>query len=285
MKTIIFRILVLVAILTSTGAVAQNVLDGAYASEHNITRKPMNYAALREADAPWKKRIWRVINLDEKINLPLKFPEKPLRDRKSLIDCMMDAVNEGSLTAYNPKDDQFLYPMTKEEIKTIGIIGKPIDTTMVTSPDPPYDQIPSITVKSFERVYVNGYKIKEDWHFDRQRSLMDPRILGLGPMMYDRDEKMKVREPATRIVLFWVYFPEVRPLLAQNETFNRFNDSERKTFDDVFIKRIFNSYVVKESNVYDRAIQAYRANGLDALLEASKIKTDMFLWEHDLWEF
>jgi hypothetical protein len=36
--------------------------------------------------------------------------------------------------------------------------------------------------------------------------------------------------------------------------------------------------------VYDRRIQDYKT-GIDALLEADKIKDGMFHFEHDLWEY
>ena len=47
---------------------------------------------------------------------------------------------------------------------------------------------------------------------------------------------------------------------------------------------MFNSYIYKESNVYDRKISDY-AKGMDALLESERIKNDIFLYEHDLWEY
>ena len=62
------------------------------------------------------------------------------------------------------------------------------------------------------------------------------------------------------------------------------NDSQRRTFEDLFQKRFFNSYIVKESNVYDRSIASY-ALGIDALAESQRIKHDLFLLEHDLWHY
>jgi hypothetical protein len=47
---------------------------------------------------------------------------------------------------------------------------------------------------------------------------------------------------------------------------------------------MFASYIYKEDNVYDRQISDY-AIGLDALLEAERIRNQMFLWETDLWEY
>ena len=46
----------------------------------------------------------------------------------------------------------------------------------------------------------------------------------------------------------------------------------------------FDSYIYKEQNVYDRRISEY-VEGLEALLEAEKIKEVIFVKEHDLWEF
>ena len=85
--------------------------------------------------------------------------------------------------------------------------------------------------------------------------------------------------------LFWVYYPEARTWLSRYEVFNPNNDAERRSFDDMFFKRRFASYIEKESNVYnDRRIPQYK-KGLDALLEAEKIKMAIFRMEHDLWEY
>jgi gliding motility associated protien GldN len=92
-----------------------------------------------------------------------------------------------------------------------------------------------------------------------------------------------ITEKGTR-PLFWIYFNDLRPYLVRYEYFNRVNDGQRITYDDAFAKRMFNSYIIKESNVYDRYINAY-ATGLDALLESDRIKNDIFIFEHDLWEF
>jgi hypothetical protein len=48
--------------------------------------------------------------------------------------------------------------------------------------------------------------------------------------------------------------------------------------------RMFESYIYKESNVYDRNIQEY-ATGMDAQLESERIKQHLFETEHDMWEY
>jgi hypothetical protein len=47
---------------------------------------------------------------------------------------------------------------------------------------------------------------------------------------------------------------------------------------------MFGSTIVKESSVMDRSVNEYMV-GLDALLEAERIKTEIFNIEHDLWEY
>ncbi len=270
------------ALLAGT-AMSQNVLDGVYVKEHTVTRQVIPYPYLREADVMWSKRIWRVIDLNEKINLPLKYPlHDATKDRKNLIDVVMDAITEGSLTAYGYQDDQFTLPITLKEIESRG--GARTDTTKMQRPDPPYDEFDTVIVKEFSRDNVIGYRVKEDWFFDKQRSVMDVRIIGIAPLIYDRDEFGNVREGNIKKPLFWIYYPEARKLLANAEVFNRQNDAERRSFDDIFQKRLFGSYIYKEANVYDRLISDYR-QGLSALLESERIKDDITNFEHDMWEF
>lgn len=266
------------ALLAGT-AMSQNVLDGVYVKEHTVTRQVIPYPYLREADVMWSKRIWRVIDLNEKINLPLKYPlHDATKDRKNLIDVVMDAITEGSLTAYGYQDDQFTLPITLKEIESRG--GARTDTTKMQRPDPPYDEFDTVIVKEFSRDNVIGYRVKEDWFFDKQRSVMDVRIIGIAPLIYDRDEFGNVREGNIKKPLFWVYYPEARKLLANAEVFNRQNDAERRSFDDIFQKRLFGSYIYKEANVYDRLISDYR-QGLSALLESERIKDDITNFEHE----
>jgi gliding motility associated protien GldN len=282
MKKIIISASLILAF--SVGAMAQTVLDGIYVKEHVPTKKPMPYTFLREADLMWSKKVWQVIDLNEKINLPLRYPRYTTNDRKSLIDVLMDAVKEGSLTAYSPSTDEgeFVLPMTKGEIDKIG--GAGFDTTQVVDPDPPYMVRDTVIKKTFSTDKVIAYRVKEEWFFDRQRSVMDVRIIGIAPMMYAEDDQGNIREGNIKVPLYWIYYNEARKILANAEVFNRGNDAERRSFDDIFQKRMFSSYIFKESNVYDRRIEDYK-QGLNALLEAQKIKDEILNLELDLWEY
>src|SRR5206468_274649 len=104
----------------------------------------------------------------------------------------------------------------------------------------------------------------------RQRSIFEPRIVGIAPMIKIKATGVDLDyQPA-----FWIYFPDARPLLATKEAVSRNSDATGLSFDDVFMKRIFTSYIVKVSNDKDELIKVY-AQGMDKLYESEKIKKQM----------
>ena len=84
--------------------------------------------------------------------------------------------------------------------------------------------------------------------------------------------------------LFWLYYPEWRHVFATASAYNVFNDAQRRTYLDLFEKRYFNSYIIKEDNAFDRKISDY-ARGMDALAESERIKELLFNMEHDMWHY
>jgi gliding motility associated protien GldN len=254
--------------------------DGVFEKIHIMEKKPIEYPHVREADVAWQKRIWRIIDLRQKINHPFYYPETPQKEWRNFITVLMDAIREGSMTAYDPlQDDQFLVPMTYQEIENKFTR---VDTVPVVDPENPQRILRYEVVKEDIRATdVQRIKIKEDWFFDKQRSVMDVRILGICPVINYNDDDGRL---IGLLDMFWIYFPEARPILAQAPVFNRSNTAERRTYDEIFWQRLFGSYIYKEENVYDRTITDYAA-GMDALLEAERIKNELAEFEHSLWEF
>lgn len=282
MKRIVVLLTFAALLLSDVQAQVQTVLDGAYVKEHNATKRVIPYPSLREADVLWAKRIWRKMDLREKMNHPFFYPRQEIEDRKSLFGVIRHALLvEGSLTAYSLgpsfSDDEFRYPMTQAEVDST--LNKEV-TRYVENLDTG-ELEPVVTVESIESSTVTEYMIKEDWIFDKQRSERYVRIIGIAPRAEDYNDEGEKRGYKT---LFWLYFPECRYVFANADVYNRQNDAQRRTFEDLFQQRMFASYIIKETNVYDRDIQSY-AQGLDALLEAERIKEDLFILEHDLWHY
>ena len=269
-------------LFTAPVAHAQTVLDGAYIKEHTKTKRVVPYTHIREADVMWARRVWRTIDLREKMNHPLYFPTEAINDRKSLFDVIRQGLLvDGSITAYDAgpllTDDEFRKPLLATEL-----------TDMFSRLDTQYTE--SLETGDMEMVVqeiiletrdIKMYRLKEDWIFDKQRSSMDIRIIGIAPMKEMRGEDGEIRGYSP---MFWLYYPECRYVFANWEAFNRENDAERRSFEDIFWKRQFSSYITKWSNVYDRQVNVYKT-GLDALLEGEEIKQALFEFEHDLWNY
>ena len=258
---------------------AQTVLDGAYIKEHTKTKRVVPYTHIREADVMWARRVWRTIDLREKMNHPLYFPTEAINDRKSLFDVIRQGLMvDGSITAYSVgpvgTDDEFKKPLLASELKELFTRLDTQYTENLESGD--MDMV--VQEINLESRDIMMYNVKEDWIFDKQRSTMDIRILG---MQEKRGEDGEIRGYSP---LFWLYYPECRYVFANWDAFNRENDAERRSFEDIFWKRQFSSYITKWSNVYDRGINQYKT-GLNALLEGEEIKQQLFEFEHDLWNF
>jgi gliding motility associated protien GldN len=269
----------LVLICLVFNAAAQNIPGSTVLDPKGSTleKKPIPYIYLREADVMWSKRIWRKIDMREKMNHIFYYPVTPVKGRESLMQVLKRAVvDEGTVTAY--ADEEFREPRTQQEIQ--ASLSK-VDTTFIDDPDNPGQQKQVIVPNEFNPASVKQFRVKEDWFFDKQRSVMEVRIIGIAPIQEILAPDGSVKGDK---VLFWIYFPEARYLLAKAEVYNRQNDAERRTYDEIFWKRMFGSYVYKEENVYDRLISEY-STGMDALLESERVKEEIFLFEHDLWEY
>ncbi len=236
-------------------------------------REAVELIYVREADIMYSKRLWQDIDFREKINQTLYYPKQEVSGKRNLTQILYDAVREGSIRAYDGHQDDFTIMLTPDEVMDY------LEETRTMTLDDGTDT--SYTI-SFDPADVTRLRVKEDWFIDQKRSLLDVRIIGVSP----RRERFDVEtgefigfEP-----IFWVYFPEARNILINEEVYNRHSDAARISFDDLFLRRMFNSYAVKESNVYDRMIQDYYT-GLDALLEAERVFNEVRYAEHDLWEF
>lgn len=254
-------------------------VDGYY-KKNNITNARVTpLASLRESDVVYSRRVWREIDLREKMNQYLGSP------KQRLIDVLMDAVSKGELTAYDPiptkedpDGDAFSMPLTPEKAK-----AKMADSTVVNTFDKNGDKVGSKMVAGeFNPDSVIKFRLKEDVIFDKQRSVEEVRIIGIAPLIKQKVAGAGVEfdyQPA-----FWIYFPAARQVLVTKEAVNSRNDATGLSFDDIFTKRIFTSYIVKQSNDKDERIKDY-AIGIDRLYESEKIKKNLMDWELNLWQY
>ncbi|HSO86608.1 MAG TPA: gliding motility protein GldN [Draconibacterium sp.] len=283
MKKLIAYLGVVVFMLMLTGNHSNaQIVNGAFKRTDIIQKKPMPLPSVREADVFWSRKIWRIIDLREKMNLPLYYPTVEIEGRMNLISLLLDGIENGQLTPYDASlDDDFKVPMSFEQVK--ASFGA--EATTEEKIDFDTGERTQVVVQGEIRPNdIKQYLIKEEWYFDKQNSTLNVRIIGICPIR----EFVRAGDASGQVQrqkLFWIYYPEARPLLSTNLVLNPYNPAQQVSFDDLFIKRTFNSYVVVRENVYNnRDISAY-LSGKEAMLESKRIEDEIFNYEQDLWEY
>ena len=253
-------------------------IDGWYEKTSIKQNKMVTLPELREADVVFEHRVWREIDLREKMNQVMAAP------KSRLIDILMDAINRGELTAYDPSvsttddpdGDQFSTPLTAAKARTMLA-----DSSVVNSFDKNGEKIGSKMVAGeFNPDSILRFRLKEDFIFDKQRSVAEYRIIGIAPLIRKKLGNIQTDyQPA-----FWLYFPEVRKVLVKKPVVNHHNDVTGLSYDDMFMKRLFNGYIVKESNDKDTRIKD-QFKGFDRLYESERINKALLDWELNLWQY
>lgn len=276
----------LAGLLFCTGAMAQSFGD-IYTKQMPDNQK-VNYTYLNESDVIWSKRLYRIIDLREKMNLNLYYPSlkydgaknrfvSEMSDgRMNLSGILLNEILSGKVSATD--GDAMTVPTTYNDIAakmnrdtlTITVInasGQEVDST-VTNMENPAD--------------IKQLMLLEEWFFDKKHSRLDVRIIGICPIYMGYDQ---ITSRLVKRRLFWIRYEDVRQALAQSEAFNSFNDAQRISFEDLMLQRRFDGYIVAESNVYDdRSINQYKM-GPAQIFEAERIKNEIFNFEQDLWEY
>ncbi|MBV8254931.1 MAG: gliding motility protein GldN [Chitinophaga sp.] len=250
--------------------------------ERNLARErvPIVYDYIREDDRFWEKRVWQIIDVREKINLPFQYNvEDEAGTNQLFINILLNAIKNKEVEAFSPIDDRFTTIMPYDEIQK-KVSG---EEKQVRSIDPVTGEEKLVTTRDdFDPSTIRQYKIKEVWVFDKEASALKVRILGIAPLMARMNDDGSYR---ASIPLFWVYYPDLRPILAKYDVYNQNNDASTISWEDLFEMRFFGSYIVKENNTYNREIKDYIKDGVMRLLEGQAIKDRIFNKEQDLWQY
>jgi gliding motility associated protien GldN len=246
-------------------------IDGVVEKTLMEENQVLAYPQLEERDIFWERRIWQEIDTREKINLPFRYPEAPL------FSILVDEIKKGNIVAYDPLDDQFTTPVSWNELA-----ARVNETDTIEVYDPiTYEVSYEVVQNQLNPEDIVKYRIKETWFVDSKHSVMKVRILGLAPIIEVRDEmgNYLYEKP-----MFWIYYPHARYALADYQVFNPWNTNSPLSWEDWLEMRFFDSFIVKESNVHDRRLKDY-LTGVDVVLEAEKIREEIFNFEQDLWSY
>lgn len=263
-------------VVTESGTPLEDIYIDGVVKRNLIDESPViEYDHVREADAVWERKLWRIIDVREKMNIPFRSPHRPF------FNILKDLAENGDVAVF--KDEFFREPMTIEEIeKTLYRV----DTTTVFDYDT-YEEKITVVRNDVNWNDVKQFRVKEVWYFDKELSVMKSRILGISPILDTYDPT--TGELKYSLPLFWIYYPEAREHFARIRVESDYNEISPLSWYDMFEQRYFASYIMKRSNMLDLRIEdmyyGYDREGIDRLMESEKIKAELFNFEHDLWEY
>lgn len=240
------------------------------------TKTPIAQPVIREADVMWAKDIWRIVDLNERENFPFYFPIEKRPNQLNLFNVLLAGIDSNKITAYKSDDLIWNDTLTKKQVFDRVVVSDSVTAYNVDEFGNEYFQKLFVS-DTLNGEYITQYWMKEKWFFDKQRSVMDVRIIGICPVKYDVSKEIYIS-------LFWVNYNDARTWLSQYQTINSKNIGEQRTFDELFIKRKFVSVIKKESNMYDREIEEYVNNVKEFLQESERIKEFIRNFEADRWE-
>ncbi|MEO8860056.1 MAG: gliding motility protein GldN [Ginsengibacter sp.] len=260
------------------------------AIERNLVkeRTPLAYENLREDDAVYREKIWREIDTREKMNLPFRYSANEDNGNQRFISILFKAIQDGpdngGVTVFSPVDDRFTTPMTVSEVAdkiSGGSVQVPITDSLgnVTS----YKTVTAeVNLDSFYK-----FRIKEEVIFDKESSRLFWRILGIAPV------KNVITSAGINLgetELFWVYYPDMRPIFAKYEVYNGKNFGARMSWEELFESRMFYGRIIKSTldNPFDQYLsqqQGLKDSRILQLLEGENIKDKIFNYEQNLWSY
>jgi len=298
MKKVLFYVLAVLAYCTTANA--QSIIDADDQSNPNdfytkvstTGKKPMPYPPVRQSDVIWEKVVWREIDFNERFNQFFYFPTNDSvnsQGRTNLVSLILRAVKNGEISNVYDDDDM---KAPKDPAKAISdLAGEPIererpkvdaDGQTIFDEDGEPEMEKWLQERTFDITTATKIRIKERWYIDKQDSRQKVRILGLA---FEYDKELASGNTA-RNWSFWIPMNDmaVRNVLVNTDAFDENNDVVENSYDDVFIARYFDSYIIRTSNIHNRSISDYLV-GEDAILEAQKLEEEIYDIESDMWEY
>ncbi len=213
----------------------------------------IQYENVNDRTILWSKIIWERIVLNEKENAILYFPVDTIRtEKRSLYYTLLKALKAGRVNAYTDsyfeetRSFQDLLPaIRKRDTTSVGFQllnqGKELPEAFISTRD----------ISAYD---IKEYRIKGVFYFDKRRSERRYRILGIAPVAYDVnfiDEITEENKEEYLVELFWIWYPEIRPILAATPSFNEVNTNFPMSFDRILNTRLFKPIIYQTDNELD----------------------------------
>ena len=247
----------------------------------------------RSDDVVWKRIVYRVIDLRDKQNYQLYFPMRANDVYRSLFRTMLDAICKG-VPIYRPNARE-IFPSFKDSEK---LEGDELSNKFAFDKDPdnnlikinPITKQAKIGEDQYYRYVQNQYKflIQEIIFFDKHTSRMYSKIIGIAPIYPLHPDNSQSKNPMKffqESILCWFAFDDLRPYLAHQNIIPNANETAGLTFDEFFAQKLYGSYLLGDSNMFNRMLLESELTYDKIHKEQNRIETELLNFEEDLWEY
>jgi len=246
-------------------------MDGFYHANNMEDAVPFAYPEINKKNIRFYKRVWRDIDLKDERNYILAVPGN------SLIEVVMKAIQKGKLSLYSPDDDSF-----KSRLGAQEGLARFADSVLVPIFDDEGNQIDSkMTLNEFDPARVTKFRVKEDIFFDKQRSRLETRIIGVAPLM-NITTSAELAESVGSTPAFWLYFPQLRYSLVQVDITDPDKGLYEMTMDDFFVQHKFAGTIVRESSPGMLQNVKTANNGVQQL-DGQQVEEQLDAYKRKLW--
>jgi hypothetical protein len=270
----------------------QNRIDGLYTSYYkNGVKKSEGYF-----DNGYRKGVWSVWNDKGKLiikrnytdpfTFELLYPKTPKDKSIQLLNIPRYKIQyneQGFVDYYKVKEADVTWhtriwrfvssennPILFENNKLFNLLNQLIqDSSILAYSEDEFFESKSVNLE-MKNKEVLGFKIKEDVFFDKDRLVSEIRIIGISPVILDKNEK-------DTIDYYWVYFPYLRPFFAKEVIKNDELPSTINSLDDLFFYRYFFGRIFKKSSVFDRK------SADDINKHLTNVEIEIIESENDAW--
>ena len=208
-------------------------MDGFYKNEMYTNAKAFNYPAINSRDVRFFKRVWRDIDVKDPKNSLLNTPGA------TLAEMILEGVRTGKLTAYEPSPTNNDSTFAKR-IAPRAALSRFQDSAMVDKFDANGNKVSSqMVLNAFNPENITKFRTKEDIYFDKKRSMVVTRIIGIAPLKAIQAGGSTVGEAP----VFWLYFPQCRDFFATKDISDPDRNLYDTTLDDIFVQRKYASTI------------------------------------------
>lgn len=227
-------------------------------------------------DAPWRRDLYRTLDLTKDANAVLYYPVTPQDGRMNLFTYLFRLIMRGQVKAYDYKLDGNENFTEKNVVKAKDIMDRyhifyeeKDGKFRVNDADLPSDE-------------VKAYFIKESSYYDQHTASFRTQVTALCPVLKRGDSDFGGE--LSQYPMFWVKMSDAAPYLGKLMLMgSSLNNAATLSADDFFTMHCYEGDVYKAVNLQDRLLSNYCPDDSAMKREQARIEKQLTDVQEHVW--